>query len=310
MLETYSDFMIFNVMDTGEHSRLHIAEDVFRQNNGKNILHPLQAVIIVKEELRRIYLWKGMSSSVRKKFIASRVASEIQRDLMNSSKFHRCKIVSVDQGDEPKEFLKTFGFQKAINQVEISDVKNTFEANKYNQKIETEQDKPKDFQHLGNNTKLVPSYKGLKNTQHSKVILDRILKEKVPANFIRKHVLIGKSNLYGISLTKAEIFNEVHEMKEWELISKFPRDIVELEGHKLRIHFDRDLGKIEAIEILEIIEPETIDEEIKEKDYNLWTVKQLKQFCRDNDIKVLSSYRKADLFRLVRDYTASSQNNI
>ena len=105
MLETYTDFMIFEVKDSGEHSRLDITEERFRQNNGNNVLQPLQAVIIVKEEIRRIYLWKGISSSVRRKFIASHVASEIQRELMNSSNFHRCKIVSIDQGDEVQEFL-------------------------------------------------------------------------------------------------------------------------------------------------------------------------------------------------------------
>ena len=70
--------------------------------------------IIIKEELRRIYIWKGLSSSIRKKFIASRVASELQREITNSSHFHRCKIISVDQGDEPVEFLNAFGFKKVL----------------------------------------------------------------------------------------------------------------------------------------------------------------------------------------------------
>ena len=142
------------------------------------------------------------------------------------------------------------------------------------------------------------------------MILDRILNKKVPSNFKRKHVLIGKSNLYGISVKKAEIFNEVHEMKDWELISNLPRETIDLEGHKLRIHFNRDLGEIEAIEILEKSESEKNDKEITGNDYRLWTVKQLKQFCRENDIKVSNSYRKADIFRLVVEYTESSQNNI
>ena len=95
-----------------EEKKLNITEDVFRQNNGSKVLHPLQVAIIIKEQLRRIYIWKGISSSVRKKFIASRVASELQKKLTDSSNFHRCKIISVDQGDEPEEFLNAFGFKE------------------------------------------------------------------------------------------------------------------------------------------------------------------------------------------------------
>ncbi|MBY8985971.1 MAG: hypothetical protein KGD65_12930 [Candidatus Lokiarchaeota archaeon] len=310
MLEAYTDFMIFEVEDNGERSRLNITEEVFHQNNGAGILHSSQVAIIVKEELRRIYIWKGISSSVRKKFIASHVASEIQRELMNSSSFHRCKIVSIDQTDEPNEFLNTFGFQKKSNPAEIYDDQNTLEAKKINGPNEAKQVKSEDFQKIAVNNKLTPSYEGLKNAHQSKKILDRILNKKVPDNFKRKHVLIGKSNLYGISVKKAEIFNEVHEMKDWEMISNLPRETIDLEGHKLRIHFNKDLGEIEAIEILEKTESEKNDKEITGNDYRLWTVKQLKQFCSENNIKVSKSYRKADIIRLVVEYTELSQNNI
>ncbi|GAH05557.1 unnamed protein product, partial [marine sediment metagenome] len=33
-----------------------------------------------------------------------------------------------------------------------------------------------------------------------------------------------------------------------------------------------------------------------------WTVKQLKNYCNENGIKVLSSHRKADLVKLVKEY--------
>ncbi|GAH65514.1 unnamed protein product, partial [marine sediment metagenome] len=37
-------------------------------------------------------------------------------------------------------------------------------------------------------------------------------------------------------------------------------------------------------------------------DYNKWTVKLLKEYCKENDLKVLSSYRKADLVKLVKEH--------
>jgi len=110
MSEIYDNFMIFGLESTGEKVRLDISEETFRLNNGQDILDSNQVLIIVKEGLRRIYIWKGVNSHVRKKFIASRVAAELQNNLTVDANFHRCKIISVDQGDEPIEFLRAFDF--------------------------------------------------------------------------------------------------------------------------------------------------------------------------------------------------------
>ncbi len=312
MLETYTDFMIFNVKDNGEEFRLNITEEAFRQNNGNEVLHPLQVAIIIKEEFRRIYIWKGISSSVRKKFIASRVASGLQRELMNSSSFHRCKIVSVDQGDEPKEFLNAFGFQKIpitidseAYEVSTATRKEIISPN-LDQKVEKEQAKDKLNQNADKVAVNIPSYEKLKKVEKSKKILEKVLKTDIPNNFKRKNILIGNNMLYGMIIKKAEIFNEYVEEKEWELISSLPKQTIELEGHKLRIHFNTELGEVEAIEILEIIhQSEKSEVKNNEFDFKQWTVKQLKQFCRENNIKILSSYRKADIVRLVMEFNAT-----
>ncbi|GAH92087.1 unnamed protein product, partial [marine sediment metagenome] len=68
MPEPYENFMIFGLESTGERIKLDISEESFRLNNGQNILDPNQVLIIVKERLRRIYIWKGVNSHVRKKF--------------------------------------------------------------------------------------------------------------------------------------------------------------------------------------------------------------------------------------------------
>lgn len=311
MLETYTDFMIFKVKDNGEEFRLNITEEAFCQNNGNEVLNSLQVAIIIKEELRRIYIWKGISSSVRKKFIASRVASELQRELMNSSSFHRCKIVSIDQGDEPKEFLNAFRFQKIPITIdseafEVSTAtRKEIVSSNLDQKVEKEQAKDKINQTLDKIAVNVPSYEKLKKVEKSKKILEKVLKIDIPNNFKRKNILIGNNMLYGMIIKKAEIFNEYVEEKEWELISSLPKEIIELEGHKLRIHFNNELGEVEAIEILENVHKSEKSEERKnEFDFKQWTVKQLKQFCRENNIKILSSYRKADIVRLVMEFNA------
>lgn len=314
MLETYVDFMIFEVKDNGERSRLNITEEVFHQNNGGGILYSSQVAIIVKEELRRIYIWKGISSSVRKKFIASRVASEIQRELMNSSSFHRCKIVSIDQGDETNEFLNTFGFQK-IPVIIDNDVPIIHKTTNIENKLQSEskyiknwQVKYKENKGFTNTAKKPPSFENLKKTRKTQEILEKILRTNTLGSFTRKNIIVGNNILYGEIIKKAEIFSNQLEEKGWEVISRFPKNVFEIEGAKLRIHVNKELGEIEAIEILEKT-PSSKNpvEEIKNNEYKKWTVKQLKQYCRENTIKILSSYRKADLVRLVGKFDASQE---
>jgi hypothetical protein len=304
MIETYADFMVFGVKDDGEQNKLDVTEEEFRQSKGSDILFSTQVALIIKESLRRIYIWKGMSSSVRKKFIASRVASRLQRNLMDMSNFHRCKIVSVDQGDEPTEFLEAFGFQTTLS----NDVIPSYPADQHqieeqnmvhSLKLKYEEDREDQAE---KNMKTTASYRILKARKESRKILNEILSFKSPNDFTRKHVLIGNTTLYGLILKKAEMFGESHESLEWDVISKFPREVFDLEGHKLRIHINRELRMIEAIEVLEKNQDSIkSDHTIDSVNFNSWTVKQLKQLCSENNIKVPSSYRKADIIRLVME---------
>ena len=123
MSATYENFMIYELDDSGERAKLDVTEDQFRENNGSNILHSAQVVVIVKEDLRRIYIWKGAKSPVRKRFISSRVASALQDELINSAAFHRCKIVSVDQGDEVNDFLNAFQFESMPVEEKLADMR-------------------------------------------------------------------------------------------------------------------------------------------------------------------------------------------
>ena len=103
MTETYDEFIVYDLEDTGDRSKLDVSPEELQ-----NHLNPEQVLIIVREDLRRIFIWKGSKSPVRKRFISSRVAQELQRDLIQDSRYHRCKIVSIDQGDELQEFLNAF----------------------------------------------------------------------------------------------------------------------------------------------------------------------------------------------------------
>ncbi|MFX1268078.1 MAG: hypothetical protein ACFFAK_08975 [Promethearchaeota archaeon] len=307
MTETYANFMVFELEDTGERQQLEISEKEFRQNNGNGVLHPYQVAIIIKEDLRRIYIWKGFTSSVRKKFIASRVASELQQELVTNAGFHRCKVISVDQGDEPSEFLNAFGFEKQkvqeVAEIEQLDVKSGLKLKTQ----ETHQKNPP-IKQMNNSKSIVSkSFKQVKSEKKSREIFEKIIQNEVPKNYKRKNVLTGQNILYGEIFKKANIFGEIIEEREWQPVTNLPNEIFELEGHKLRIYFNNKIGMIEAIEVLEtsdgISKPK---KEVKEEgkiEYDKWTVKQLKEFCKKNDISVPSSYRKADIVHLVKEFT-------
>ncbi|TFG02791.1 MAG: hypothetical protein EU542_04170 [Promethearchaeota archaeon] len=123
MTEAYDYFMLFELDDSGEKIRINAGEEEFRANNGLDFLHPEQVLVIVKEPIRRIYIWKGAKSPVRKRFISSRVASKLQEELVKEAAFHRCKIVSVDQGDEVIEFLNAFNFESMPVEEKLADMR-------------------------------------------------------------------------------------------------------------------------------------------------------------------------------------------
>lgn len=102
-----------------------------------------------------------------------------------------------------------------------------------------------------------------------------------------------------------KIFNKHVVEKEWKLISSLPQEFIELEDHKLRIHFINDLGEVEAIEVLENVHlSEKFEVKNNNIDFKQWTVKQLIQYCCENNNEILSSYLKADFLRLVTGFNA------
>ena len=126
MTATYQEFFVYDLKDNGEKKKIDV-----KQEDLQNYLHPEQVLVIIREDLRRIFIWKGAKSPVRKRFISSRVARDLQQELLDDPRYHRCKIISVDQGDEQKEFLDTF-------QLKSMEVKERLPDMRYIRNIERE----------------------------------------------------------------------------------------------------------------------------------------------------------------------------
>ncbi|MFX1391608.1 MAG: hypothetical protein ACFE9Z_16205 [Promethearchaeota archaeon] len=101
-IQELPDFLVFELEDTGEKKLLENVTIHTLQSS----LHSKQVLIIVRRELKRIFIWKGSASPVKKRFVSSQVAITLRDELTEN-----CRIISVDQGDEPQEFLDAFGLE-------------------------------------------------------------------------------------------------------------------------------------------------------------------------------------------------------
>ncbi|MFX0002951.1 MAG: hypothetical protein ACFE9C_08490 [Candidatus Hodarchaeota archaeon] len=101
-IQKLPDFLVYELADTGEKILL---KNITPQTL-QSVLHSKQVLIIVRRDLKRIFIWKGSAAPVQKRFISSQVAIKLREELTEN-----CRIISVDQGDEPQEFLDAFGLK-------------------------------------------------------------------------------------------------------------------------------------------------------------------------------------------------------
>ncbi|MFX1320116.1 MAG: hypothetical protein ACFFAQ_00600 [Promethearchaeota archaeon] len=257
MTITYEEFLVFDLENDGEKTKLDI-----EQEDLQNYLNPEQVLVIIREDLRRIYIWKGAKSAVRKRFISSRVAHDLQKELLDDPRYHRCKIVSIDQGDELQEFLDAF-------QLESMEVTERLPDMRYIRNIEREtmkeagqivKGKTEDayyspaFQDISSDvvmSSIVQKPKltiGLSKEEQNQ-IKKKILKTEVPPDFKRQNLILGHT-LFAAVTKISKVFDEHVEEIVWEPVKKIPKEIMNLENHKLRVYLDKNKGIVEAVEVL------------------------------------------------------------
>jgi hypothetical protein len=100
----YRDFRAFIITDESEHQELDVEMDKV-----KDLFNSESVYLLVRYDLRRIYIWKGPRSPVRKRFISSRIATKFQEKASQTGR--HLKVVSVDAGDELNEFLNAFNVE-------------------------------------------------------------------------------------------------------------------------------------------------------------------------------------------------------
>ena len=269
MSKVYEEFMVYDLENTGERRKLEV-----NQENLQTYLDPEQVLIIVREDLRRIFIWKGSKSPVRKRFISSKVAQQIQKELITDARYHRCKIVSIDQGDELQEFLSAFKLESMEATERLPDMRyiRNIERDRMKEAQKLSKDKQVEKQYyspiledttdnvvmssLGigeaKQTLLKPSRikkaLGL-SEQEAEKIKDKILKEDVPPQYERQNLILGHT-LYGAVSKVTEVLGKNIVDIVWEKVNKLPEGIIELDNNKLRVYIDHNKGIVEAVEVL------------------------------------------------------------
>ncbi|QEE17147.2 hypothetical protein DSAG12_02979 [Promethearchaeum syntrophicum] len=101
MMDDYKDFRCFSLLDDGEKEEIEVEQEKIEE-----LFDTDKVFLLVRYDLRRLFIWKGPRAPVRKRFISSRVGAQLQQE--SAKVAMHLKIVSVDAGDEPVEFLRVF----------------------------------------------------------------------------------------------------------------------------------------------------------------------------------------------------------
>lgn len=274
MTEIYEEFIVYELQNSGDRSKLDI-----KQEELQNYLNSEAVILIIREDLRRIFIWKGSKSPVRKRFISSRVAQQIQKELIDDARYHRCKIVSIDQGDELQEFLNAFRLESMEVTERLPDMR--YVRNIERERMEQVQ-KVNDSKNLsqkkeevyfsagldGSDNKVVlssfsrgtpqnnsrsamqtPTKQELFSVQEQEKIKEKVLEKEIPKDYERKNLILGHS-LFGATTKVSEVFGKDVVEVVWEKVKKLPKDMIELDDYKLRVYLDDKKGIVEAVEVL------------------------------------------------------------
>ncbi|MFX0075405.1 MAG: hypothetical protein ACFE96_08185 [Candidatus Hermodarchaeota archaeon] len=271
MVESYEEFIVYDLEDDGERTKLNIKPEELQ-----NYLNPEQVLIIIREDLRRIYIWKGSKSPVRKRFISSRVAQDLQRDLIQDARYHRCKIISIDQGDELQEFLNAFRLESMEVTERLPDMRyirnierdrllelerlmkqkragivSNIDNDDYSPGLEADDVVISTFAIGTPISKKKEAISAVDELPAEDIerIKEKILQTSVPEGLERQNLILGHK-LYGAVSKVTDVFGE--DVKEiiWEEVKKLPKGVLELDDNVFRVYFNENKGIVEAVEVL------------------------------------------------------------
>ncbi|MFW9947301.1 MAG: hypothetical protein ACFFDX_10790 [Candidatus Odinarchaeota archaeon] len=228
----------------------------------KDILKTEECYVVVSDEVRKVYLWKGVESNVRSKFIGAKRSQEIRGQVG----MHYA-VVPQDEGEEESEFLKLIGgkteggIAKEIKADEKPKVRAAPAVHPLREKDPFGAPRPAEGMNIAGSRDRAsqntgPLYTGkeslaslMQDETHVNFeqIMQKLEEIKIPDGFERELIIIG-NHAYSV-VEKVQTFLGKKEVsKEISKVGTVPEGVFFAEDYSPRI-LSED-GKILAIEFL------------------------------------------------------------
>lgn len=223
----------------------------------KSILSSDRVLIVIAENNKKIYLWKGKNSPVRKKFVGARKAAALRTEYGFGY-----KVVAMDESDEEADFLALIGMKPSkaskpistpVEKASIPVTSPTPEPEPALITVEpTPEPEPKVVVKAQPRPKVTVAQPKVAVAQPEPNILSedeimtRLDKIEVPQGFVRELVISGHS-LYAVKESKTSIFGK--ESIERKLVRVNPPEGIFLaEDFIPRVLVEN--GVVQAVEFL------------------------------------------------------------
>jgi hypothetical protein len=218
-------------------------------------MKPDQVLIVIDDELKRIWIWKGADAPVRKKFIAARSAQGIRatRGLVY-------KIISEDAGEEDEEFLQAVGQvptarpdAAAATTPDSSVAAPTESTPKPPQPkaATTPQPKPDYTRVVTARTAKTTQQQSVKVPHSSQEIIEQVKQLEPVPGFRREFVLIG-FDAFAITEEATTLLGKRTVTQRLQRIDSLPEGVLFAQGYTPRIVIEN--GQVLAVEFLKQVQ--------------------------------------------------------
>ncbi|MFX0028602.1 MAG: hypothetical protein ACFE8B_05300 [Candidatus Hermodarchaeota archaeon] len=224
----------------------------------KDVLKTDECYVLVADDSRKVYLWKGVKSSVRSKFIGAKRSQEIRGQVgMHYS------VIPLDEGDEDPEFLQLIGgrteggIAKEIKGEKVAPPnvhplreKNIFGAPEPAEGMNIAGSKERALQNTGplyRGDSSMPSFTEQETQIDFQDIMGKLEEIQIPAGFERELIIIG-NQAYSVVERVQQFLGEKQVTKEISKVGAIPEGIFFAEDYAPRILSEG--GRILAIELL------------------------------------------------------------
>jgi hypothetical protein len=250
---------VFKILPDGN------TEEIKTEGPIKDVLKAEECYILVSDEYRKVYLWKGANSNVRSKFIGAKRSQDIRGQVgMHFG------VVPLDEGEEEPDFLKLIGgkteggIAKEI-QMEVTSAKanapaihplrdkDTFGAPKPAAGMNIAGSRDRRSQNTG------PLYTGKESfdsysQEDSHANFDEIMQKleeiKIPDGFERELIIIG-DHAYSVVEKVQTFLGKKQVTKEISRVGAIPEGVFFAEDYSPRVLSEN--GRILAVEFLKRI---------------------------------------------------------